>query len=98
MSNTSSSPRANQALVSGARKSQAVTSLPSVLPSDPPEVEIDTLLQVVADSWDRLRSCDLDRLVDVAREAGSINQLLQAVKTHRPDLSLEADKLASEFP
>lgn len=52
----------------------------------------DHALLVVADPWDRLRGCDVDRLI--VDEAGKTNapEMILAIKHHRPDLIPQAKK------
>jgi hypothetical protein len=58
-------------------------------------LRISTLLLVVADSWDRLRACDLDRLIEAAEDSNILAELIDAVRLERPDLLSLALELGS---
>ena len=57
----------------------------------------DRLLPIVADSWAKLRSVDLWRLLDAADQIGKLASVARVVSERRPDLAETVDELAAEF-
>ena len=60
---------------------------------------INRMLPVVADSWDRLRGCDVDRLL-ISIYYETLSGLYNAgkiVKSKRPDLSSQVDDAVSKI-
>lgn len=49
---------------------------------------LDTVLPIVADSWDQLRGCDVDRLLDQFHyeHVDSLNEAGNIIAKQRPDL------------
>lgn len=60
---------------------------------------LDTVLPVVADSWEKLRRCDVYRLLDQIHYTGaeSIARAAQIIAAKRPDLATEASDCASDL-
>ena len=60
---------------------------------------IDRMLPIVADSWDKLRGCDVFRLLDsIAYESGeSLDTAARIVVGNRPDLLARVGEAASEI-
>ena len=57
----------------------------------------DRLLPIVADSWSKLRSVDLWRLLDSADQVGKLASVAKTIAERRPDLAETVEELATEF-
>lgn len=60
---------------------------------------LNAVLPIVADSWDRLRKCDVYRLLDSIQytHVDSINDAGKAIIARRPDLADEVEEVVSEL-
>lgn len=57
------------------------------------------MLPIVADSWDRLRGCDVYRLLSSVyyEKLASLYAAGEAIKTKRPDLTGKVDEAVAEI-
>lgn len=60
---------------------------------------IQTMLPIVADSWEQLRGCDVFRLLDqiVYDNEDSLEFAADVIRGHRPDLTEEIQDAVNEF-
>jgi len=58
---------------------------------------IETIIRIAAQSVDKLRKCDVYRVLENADTAGVRSQMAAYIQVHRPDLAEEVDECVAEI-